>query len=50
LRIELWIDTTNPASEHVAERAAYVREGVLRSYFLKEDLRRDFAIWSRIRE
>jgi ribosomal-protein-alanine N-acetyltransferase len=48
VRIELWIDTTNPGSERVAERAGYTREGVLRSYFLKEDLRRDFAIWSRI--
>jgi ribosomal-protein-alanine N-acetyltransferase len=48
-RIELWIDTTNPASERVAERAGYVREGVLRSYWFKEDLRRDFGVWSRLR-
>jgi RimJ/RimL family protein N-acetyltransferase len=48
-RIELWIDTTNPGSERVAERAGYVREGVLRSYWFKEDIRRDFAIWSRLR-
>jgi RimJ/RimL family protein N-acetyltransferase len=48
-RIELWIDTTNSGSERVAERAGYVREGVLRSYWFKEDSRRDFGIWSRLR-
>jgi RimJ/RimL family protein N-acetyltransferase len=47
-RIELWIDTTNPGSERVAERAGYTHEGVLRSYWFKEDIRRDFAIWSRL--
>jgi RimJ/RimL family protein N-acetyltransferase len=30
-RIELWIDVENTGSERVAERAGYVREGVLRS-------------------
>jgi [ribosomal protein S5]-alanine N-acetyltransferase len=48
-RIELWIDVTNPGSERVAERAGYVREGVLRSYWFKEDIRGDFGIWSRLR-
>jgi RimJ/RimL family protein N-acetyltransferase len=48
-RIELWIDVTNQASEHVAERAGYVQEGVLRSYWFKEDIRGDFGIWSRLR-
>lgn len=48
-RIELWIDTSNPGSERVAERAGYVREGVLRSYWFKEEIRRDFGIWSRLR-
>ena len=48
-RIELWIDVANPASEAVAERVGYRREGVLRSYWFKEDLRRDFGIWSRLR-
>jgi RimJ/RimL family protein N-acetyltransferase len=48
-RIELWIDTTNTGSERVAERAGYVREGVLRSYWFKEAIRRDFGIWSRLR-
>jgi RimJ/RimL family protein N-acetyltransferase len=48
-RIELWIDTANPDSERVAERAGYQREGVLRSYWFKEEIRRDFGIWSRLR-
>jgi RimJ/RimL family protein N-acetyltransferase len=48
-RIELWIDVTNPASERVAERIGYVREGVLRSYWFKEDIRCDFGVWSRLR-
>lgn len=48
-RIELWIDVTNAASERVAERLGYVREGVLRSYWFKEDIRRDFGIWSLLR-
>jgi RimJ/RimL family protein N-acetyltransferase len=48
-RIELWIDVSNPASEHVAERAGYVREGVVRSCWFKEDIRCDFGIWSRLR-
>ena len=47
-RIELWIDTTNSGSERVAERAGYVLEGVLRSVWFKEDIRRDFGIWSRL--
>jgi RimJ/RimL family protein N-acetyltransferase len=48
-RIELWIDITNPASERVAERVGYLHEGVLRSYWFKEDIRRDFGIWARLR-
>jgi RimJ/RimL family protein N-acetyltransferase len=47
-RIELWIDTTNSGSERVAERAGYVLEGVLRSVWFKEEIRRDFGIWSRL--
>ena len=47
-RIELWIDTANAGSERVAERAGYLREGVLRSYWFKEDDRRDFGVWSRL--
>jgi RimJ/RimL family protein N-acetyltransferase len=48
-RIELRIDIVNPASERVAERVGYVREGVLRSYWFKEDIRGDLGIWSRLR-
>jgi len=47
-RIELWTDVTNAGSERVAERVGYVHEGVLRSYWFKEDIRRDFGIWSRL--
>ena len=48
-RIELWIDVTNQASEHLAEQVGYVREGVLRSCWFEEDIRCDFGIWSRLR-
>jgi RimJ/RimL family protein N-acetyltransferase len=48
-RLELWIDVANTASERVAERAGYVREGVLRSCWVKEDIRADLGIWSRLR-
>jgi RimJ/RimL family protein N-acetyltransferase len=48
-RIELKIDTANVPSEVVAERCGYVKEGVLRSTYLKQGLRSDTAIWSRLR-
>jgi RimJ/RimL family protein N-acetyltransferase len=48
-RIELWIDIENAGSERVAERAGYQREGIQRSHWFKEDIRRDFGIWSRLR-
>ena len=48
-RIELKIDTENAPSEVVAERCGYVKEGVLRSTFLKPGMRSDTAIWSRLR-
>ena len=47
-RVELRIDVANTASIRVAERLGYVREGVLRSLHLKEDLRSDVAIYSRL--
>ena len=47
-RVELRIDVANAASIRVAERLGYVREGVLRSLHLKEDLRSDVAIYSRL--
>src|SRR5918992_4991305 len=48
-RIELWIDAENAGSERVAERVGYVREGILRSCWIKEDIRRDMGVWSRLR-
>jgi RimJ/RimL family protein N-acetyltransferase len=48
-RVELHIDPDNIASIRVAERCAYVREGVLRSLHFKEELRADTAIYSLLR-
>lgn len=48
-RIELRIDVRNTASERVAERAGYVREGVLRNIAFKEGARADVGVWSRLR-
>ena len=36
-------------SKRVAERCGYLREGVLRSMHVKQDLREDTEIWSRLR-
>jgi RimJ/RimL family protein N-acetyltransferase len=47
-RIELRIDPRNVASERVAERAGYRREGTLRSVAFKEDARSDVGVWSRL--
>ena len=48
LRLELRISVDNAASKRVAERAGYVREGVLRSVYFKQGLREDLEIWSRL--
>ena len=48
-RIELRIDVENVASERVARRAGFLREGVLRSVAFKEGLRADVGVWSRLR-
>jgi RimJ/RimL family protein N-acetyltransferase len=48
LRLELRIDVENPASERVAERTGYVRDGVLRSVHFKDGLRCDLGVWSRL--
>ena len=48
LRIELLISVDNPASQKVAERCGYVREGVLRSTYVKPGRREDTEIWSRL--
>jgi RimJ/RimL family protein N-acetyltransferase len=47
-RLELHIDAANGASERVAERAGYRRDGVLRSKHFKEGRRADLAVWSRL--
>jgi RimJ/RimL family protein N-acetyltransferase len=47
-RIYLMIDPRNPASERVAERAGYVREGVMRSIHVKQGIRADCGLWSRL--
>jgi RimJ/RimL family protein N-acetyltransferase len=48
LRIWLVINIDNPASERVAERCGYVREGVMRSIHLKQGMRVDASLWSRL--
>ena len=48
LRITLIIDVENGASSRVAERCGYVLEGVMRSTHLKDDVRIDAGIWSRL--
>jgi len=48
LRIVLIIDVDNAASVRVAERCGYVLEGVMRSSYLKDDLRIDAGLWSRL--
>lgn len=46
LRLELLISVENVASIRVAERCGYVQEGVLRSLYVKQDVREDHAVWS----
>jgi RimJ/RimL family protein N-acetyltransferase len=48
LRLELLIGVTNEASKRVAERSGYRFEGVLRSLHLKQGVREDTEIWSRL--
>ena len=48
LRIVLIIDVANAASERVAERCGYTREGVMRSIYLKPGVRVDAGLWSRL--
>jgi RimJ/RimL family protein N-acetyltransferase len=48
LRVALQIDVENAASEKVAARCGYTREGVLRSVHLKPGRRIDQAVWSRL--
>lgn len=48
LRLELLIGVDNDASKRVAAHCGYVHEGVLRSTHLKQDIRMDTEIWSRL--
>lgn len=48
LRLELLIGVENEPSKRVAARCGYVREGVLRSAHLKQDVRMDTELWSRL--
>jgi RimJ/RimL family protein N-acetyltransferase len=45
-RVELRIDAENAGSLRVAERAGFLREGVLRSVHLKQGIRIDQAVYS----
>ena len=47
-RAYLIIDLENPASERVAVRCGYLREGVMRSLHVKQGIRRDATLWSRL--
>jgi RimJ/RimL family protein N-acetyltransferase len=47
-RVYLLIDVENAASNVVAQRAGYVREGVLRNAYLKPGRRGDTVVWSRL--
>jgi RimJ/RimL family protein N-acetyltransferase len=48
VRATLIINVENAASERVAERCGYVREGVMRSIFFKDERRTDATLWSRL--
>jgi RimJ/RimL family protein N-acetyltransferase len=48
LRLTLIIDVENRASSRVAERCGYVLEGVMRSSYLKDDVRIDAGLWARL--
>jgi RimJ/RimL family protein N-acetyltransferase len=47
-RARLVVDVENPASLRVAERAGYVREGVMRSVYFKNGRRIDAWLLSRL--
>jgi RimJ/RimL family protein N-acetyltransferase len=48
-RLELRIDPANIGSTKVAERAGYRLEGVLRNTWVKDGVRSDVGVWSRLR-
>jgi RimJ/RimL family protein N-acetyltransferase len=45
-RLHLLISVDNQPSSRVAQRAGYTLEGVLRSLYVKQDLRSDTEVWS----
>jgi RimJ/RimL family protein N-acetyltransferase len=45
-RLQLLISVDNQASSRVAKRAGYTLEGVLRSMYVKQDVRSDTETWS----
>lgn len=47
-RVEIRVATGNSASQRVAERAGFVREGVLRSYQELKGERQDLVLFSRL--
>jgi RimJ/RimL family protein N-acetyltransferase len=47
-RIYLIINVENAASERVAARCGYTREGVMRSIHLKQGIRTNASLWSRL--
>jgi RimJ/RimL family protein N-acetyltransferase len=44
-RLQLWTEPENTASQQVAERSGFVREGVLRSFRTRRDGRRSDAVF-----
>lgn len=48
LRLELLISADNEASKRVARRCGYTYEGTLRSLHVKQDIRQDTEMWSRL--
>jgi len=49
-RFQLRADTENVASQRVAEKAGFVREGVMRAALALKGERRDVVMYSRVRE
>lgn len=49
-RIELWIEPENTASQAVAERVGFEREGLLRSFMPIRGVRRDMLMYSLLPE
>jgi RimJ/RimL family protein N-acetyltransferase len=47
-RLELRIDTANTGSVKVAERAGYRLDGILRNAYVKDGVRADTGVWSRL--